>query len=90
MSVGLDGQAGDLLQAGQTGGPQPALSGHQLPPALPAADGEGLEEPQLPDGGGQFLQIGLEKDPPGLAGVGVDGVYGQEQDAPGVEQTSFL
>ena len=65
LTVCLNGQTGNGLQAGQTGRPQAALPGHQLPVPVPAADRQGLEHPQLPDGVGQprraFTQPELEE-----------------------------
>ena len=89
MAVRLDGQAGDALQSGQPGGTQAALSGHQLPPALPAADGEGLKHSQLPDGGGQLLQLGLGEGAAGLVGIGLDGVHGEKEHPAGRKEPLF-
>ena len=72
-------------QPGHPGRPQAALSGHQLPLPLPAAHRQRLKHTQLLDGAGQLLQRRLVKGPPGLAGVGLNGVQGEEQHPPALK-----
>ena len=60
------------MQSRQLGCPEAALSRYQLPAVIPAADGQGLDDPVAADGFRQLRQRSGSEFPSGLVWVGSD------------------
>ena len=72
LLIDLHFQTRNCLQSRQLGCPEAALSRYQLPAIIPAADGQGLDDPVAADGFRQFRQRSGSEFPSGLVGVGSD------------------
>lgn len=72
LLIDLHFQTRNCLQSRQLGCPEAALSRYQLPAVIPAADGQGLDDPVAADGFRQFRQRSGSEFPSGLVGVGSD------------------
>ena len=82
-------EAGDLPQSGQLGRPQPPFARHQLPTSLGAPYRQRLEQSQSLNRPGQFLQIALGKDMPGLVRIRKNVVHRQKQHPRAVQHAFF-
>ena len=74
--IHLHQDAGHIRQPRHLSCPQPPLPADQLVAALPAPDGQGLENSVAENGFGKFLQCFLPEYPPGLGRIGADGADG--------------
>ena len=72
LLIDLHFQTRNCLQSRQLGCPEAALSRYQLPAVIPAADGQGLDDPVAADGFRQFRQRSGSEFPSGLVWVGSD------------------
>ena len=72
LLIDLHFQTRNCLQSRQLGCPEAALSRYQLPAVIPAADGQGLDDPMAADGFRQLRQRSGSEFPSGLVWVGSD------------------
>ena len=80
LLIDLHFQTRNCLQSRQLGCPEAALSRYQLPAVIPAADGQGLDDPVAADGFRQLRQRSGSEFPSGLVGVGSDLLHRKPMD----------